>query len=219
MQMTLAELRRDVLEWLDDPRGATFAPDGDHTRLDLLIAEAIDDLVQEIDVIPQPWAVEPDSESATRATITTVSTRREYEVPAGMRKVVQVTEPPTGIGEYRPITIVPYASRNNAAACGVYVFRSGTTGKWYVGLVSLPPAWTTLVIHGLPPVLKLTLESDVPYIIPDAFHSLVVRRAALLGKMQINREWRDVGMLWGEGIVKLRGVLGNLRQSYGARRF
>jgi len=220
MQMTLSDLRTAALEWLDDPHGMTFAPNGDYSRLDQLLNEAYDELVLEIDAIPTPWSIETDSASAVRATISLVSTQREYAVDVAMRKVATVTEPADSADQTQePVLITPYTMRNDRNAVGVYVFRSGNTGTWYLGLCRMPPAWTSLIVHGLPPVTRLSAAADVPYLVPDAFHTALVRRAALLGKIQENKEYRPLTMLWGEDLIKLRGTLGSQVQSFGARRF
>jgi hypothetical protein len=192
---------------LDDPHGDQFAAGGNNDRLDRYINEAYQKLVNEVDRIPRPLDVQY---AAGTVEITTASTVREYPVGV-VRGVVAVFE--LKAGEELEVDVVGWADRNTAGG-GVYVFRSPDEGpatygsfpggSWAVGLVRLPPAYTTLRVYTLPILVKLADENAVPVCVPEDFHELLYYRAAMLAKMSVKRDASELAALYAEGLADMR---------------
>lgn len=182
MQQDLASLRQAVREWLDDPDGDEFTD----ARVDRLINESYQNIANDLLNLAQPWSVKKEADYVTN-TVTTDSATREYSIGAVRR--IESVGILSGNNRFTALDLVEYGARNVARAPnGIYTFREQSTGEWYIGVVYLPPAWATLIVHSVPPLAALVHPDDVPREIPPDHHELLVYRAAMLGKMQVNRE-------------------------------
>lgn len=219
MRLELQDIRKRTLQWLDDPSGDRFAPNGEYERLDQLINEAYQHVVNEVDRIPHAWAV---SEQADATDVTTSTDTREYGLGL-VRRVVEVNE--ARDSDEILIDVVDWNQRNRAST-GVYVFRAGAVqlaandDRFYVGMVRMPPAYSTLRVYTLP-ILRELAVNQAPDAVPEDFHELLVYRAAMLGKQQVNRDPAGVTRVYLETLremtLKLAG--GGPGQKMHARRF
>lgn len=202
MRHNLRELRAATLQWLDDPHGDSFATNGNYTRLDQLINEAYASAINQLDTIPQPWNLSLEADAVS---VSTVAGTREYSLGRA-RNVVEVVENLTDGTDTVPLPIVPYWKRNTAGE-GLYLFRNHTSGNWYVGLVIyLTPQYTTLRAFLREELDRLVSDGDEPVQLPSQWHELIFYKAAMLGKMQENREAQVLGALYAEKLQEMQSA-------------
>lgn len=205
--MYLEELRTSTLEWLDNPSGDTFAPDGDTKRLDGLLSDAYEELVPEVEASHQEYNV-----VETPITIAVSSANREYTVSTpgddghtDVRKIVEVER--TDVTNPYTLDFCPFSERNASfggsylpylkvvASERVYVYQL-SDGFWRLGFRSRQPVTQTVDVWYVPAIARLTGSADIPVLVPRQWHRLIPLLAAMNAKGgQTNR---DVGFLVGK---------------------
>jgi len=202
MRMSFQDIKRSVRDRLNDVSTLSY----DDATLKRLINHALQDVVNVLRELPKTLSV-----SATAAPdITTVSTQREYAAPSDCARIVAVKEFADNL-ELDPDDVVTYAERDHPKSRGVYIYRSDA-GVWYVGFVLMPPGIATLRIYYNKTVPRLEVDTDVPDIVPPDHHELIATRAALLAKLDDNRDASNLAALWSEGLRRLVSDMGGPAQ-------
>ena len=213
MQLTLAEISTLCLDHLADPSGTYFYVD----RLQRAINEAYRDLVvDEIDPAVGTWDMAPTPLTVVVAAGVRDTKLTDANGAVHIRKPVDVNR--IDSGWRTPVAIIPFGMRNRNTAmaplrlsgttqAGVYFFRSGANGDWYLGTAEQQPEAMTLEVHYAAPIAKLANNSDVPWIIPEDFHNLIPIKAAMFLKTQENRDASDLAGLYAERMQRFRAFL------------
>lgn len=221
MRLSLEKIRSKVLDWLDEDGSDYWAPSGNFGRLDQLLNDSYQHVVQLLDRKPHPWmaVAENAGETTGLITFTTVPTQREYPIP-NCRLVLDVRIPGTD-GRWLQIDPCDYDKRDGAGRAGYYVFRS-LSGTFYVGSVVTAPPWTTFQVMFRPTLTPLENTKDVPVQVPDEHHELIVYRTALLCHTSEDREApqqaKQLAYFYNEALARLEAGTSHLSNPHTARR-
>lgn len=228
--MDLQAIQNDVSHLIQDP-SKDVAPDGtgSDTLLNTMINQAYSDLINEMETVGSLYNM---ALSAPVVTIPVSSIPREYDLlsssdvspnASDIRKVVDVVRT-DGSVDYS-IPIVAYAERNRwmgrpfgrsirTPTTAVYFYRQVDTsdmtsaGVWVMGFVkSEPVASRTYQVRYLPTITDLSALSDVPQQVPEHWHRVIAVRAALLIKIQENRDATGIGLLYAEQLQRMKDDL------------
>lgn len=231
MARTLANLRQETLQWLDDPAGSFWAPAGSFSRIDMLINSAYEHMVGEVEEAGQPWNVA----AAGPLTLNVTEDQREYpltDAPApGIRKIIDVV-PLQGGNRGPSFREVPFSERNSSAGSrvyprlginefagndAVYYFRR-SSGVWVIGFSNEKPRETTAEVTYEENLTALTAQEDTPGNVPDLWHGLVALYAALLGKIQTRRDPAGLEAIYAREVMRLGSHAGTIRHASRSQR-
>ena len=223
--MDLSELRQTVLDRLQ-ARTAEHAFAGE-PELDRLINAAYVEVVNEVEAIASYWNV-----AETELTFTTPATAGagEYSLSTDfsgletgevIRKIVDCVR---NYGEIpKLVPIVPFSERRQQVgvagswrtvnsrppAVAVYFIRTNT-GEWRMGfVVDEPRLGTKYGVRFILDIVPLQAAGDVPSQVPNHWHLLIATRAAVVAKVQENRDPSGLAALYASDLQRMRSDLGS----------
>lgn len=223
--MTLSEIRLRTLDWLDDPQMDLF---DDADRLKRLLFDAYADVVHVLDESPVPWNIRSqfeDSSTGLNTVTWAVGVREASFFSSFSAKILEVVPLDADGREGKPYTFVPFRERNlRPGSTGIYLYpgfstrvNAGAGHLWVMGQCDQSRTTSiTARVYARAQVGALAIpfdgDNDVPSLVPFEYHPLIAVRAALLAKMQENRDLSNLAALWSEGLVSLRSFAGDVDQ-------
>jgi len=222
MLLTHIELMNRARFWLVDERRDLFTEDA----IKILVNEAYQSLVHEIDRMAAVWEATPQlavaSETTSgkhlhgQTTVTPVVGTREYALNeatgVSIRRVLDVVELGSDEDDRTPVDLVPYALRDHGRD-GVYVFQAidyeadTTRAIWYLGQCN-PDSYTNkLQVRWLRTPELLGPSNAVPWHVPPDFHELIAYKAAILGKIAMKMDAGELTGIYAEGLAHMRTTM------------
>jgi hypothetical protein len=202
MAMNSNELLLRTGEWLNDPALYSFEP----TNVLGAVQHAYAMIVNEVERASQTWNTVsvPIEISVTHAareyTVTTIAAgETPNQQTDSVRKIVEVVRTDAGRedklaiiahgsrNDYRSVNYYPQLQRFRGSVGLVYVYRA-SDGLWRVGFVDAEPPAQTISVFYVPKIGSLAGQPAYPSLVPDDFHEMIALQAAVVLKVQENRD-------------------------------
>jgi hypothetical protein len=223
--MNLQTMREFTGQLMGDTSGTLFTPEVLRDWINLAY-ESVYDLLAES---AASWNMHVPTSAAI---ITTVAKTREYLLPSNVyniRRILEVTR--TDVSPPQRLAILDSSARDGGdgpgrrswtnAECGaVYVYRRGnppgfdssptaqvTDMAWVVGFSVQDPGVQTLRVDFMPQHAQLIADEQLPTDVPPELMDLIVYKAAIIGKISMNRDASGSERLYAEKLASSRRTI------------